>query len=460
MCRLAAAVGIDNAAEIVRRMLLDQQHGGQEGAGIATEHDGQILVHKDFGLVDEVFGGMNLQAMLPGRSAIGHVRYATTGESRRRDNLHPLTGQTRHGSLAVAHNGNLTNYQELKQQLMQNGCVLRSDSDTELILSLLGHSTAYTAELRLMEMFAHAQGAATLLVMEPGKVYLGIDPHRFRPLAYARYQGGFLVASETRALRLFGLRDWRVVEAGQIVTLMADGTSVIRSYAPRRPERNCVFEKVYFAMPDSEIFGDHVGRQRRRMGAALGGNERLRHLDVIIPVPDSAIVAAEAVAKESGMPLMHGLVRNKYTGRTFITPTQVARELGVRTKLRVDESVVQGKHVGVVDDSIVRGTTTKQIAQLLREAGALSVHLLVSSPPVIHPCHWGIDTPHRQDLIAARVPVDQLANELGVDSVTYLTVGELLNAVEDHLGKRHCTYCFSGKKPVAEHPVPSEKKDD
>lgn len=454
MCRLAAAVGVDNAAEVVRRMLLAQQHGGQEGAGIATEHDGKLYIHKGLGLVDEVFSRVDLNRELPGRSAIGHLRYATAGGTHV-NNVQPLDGVTRDGPMVLAHNGNASNYEELRQQLFKSGCVLRTDSDTELILSLLGHVAGATLPERLVQMYQQAQGAITLLTLVPGMVCVSQDPFRWRPAAYAEYQDGILVASESRAFKIFGIKRWHQVPPGCIIAITANGQVREIRYATA-PERRCVFEKVYFAMPDSEIYGDHVGQQRRQMGTALGRRISHLNLDGIIPVPDSANVAAEAISKESGVPLIHGLVRSKYAGRTFITPTQEARELGVRMKLSVDESVVKSQRVGVVDDSIVRGTTMRQIAQLLFEAGAVEVHLLVSSPPVIHPCHWGIDTPHRQQLLAARVPLDRLAEELGVTSVTYLTETELMTAVGDPESKSHCNYCFTGCKPVAAHRLPNE----
>lgn len=457
MCRIAGACGVDNASNIVRRMLQQLQHGGQEGAGIASEQDGKMFVHRGFGLVDEVFRDTNFGRDLPGRSAIGHVRYATTGESRRTDNLHPFLGETLGGPIALVHNGNLTNFQALRTQILKGGHVLRTDSDTELIMALLGNGPSLTLAERLMRMYGQAEGAATLLALAPGIICAGSDAHQWRPLVWAPYQNGFLFASESRALGLFGIKAWETLRPGTVIEMTQNGIKT-HAHAAGGPCRHCVFEHVYFAMPDSRVFNEHVGTARLRMGAALA-RRMPPNLDVVIAVPQSGLVATQEVSNESGIRIGIGLVRNPYMGRTFISPTQEARELGVRVKLSVDDTVVAGKRVGVVDDSIVRGTTSRQIVSLIREAGALEVHLLISSPPVVHPCYWGIDTPHRKHLIAARVAPEKLAAELGADSVTFLTEGELLDAVGDPQGERHCTYCFTGKKPVPTHYLPGEENE-
>ncbi len=452
MCGIAGAYGVPNASYLVSLMLKGKQHRGQEAAGIVSSHCGRLHEHKGFGLVDEVFGGVDFSTKLPGTSAIGHIRYATTGASDDARNIQPLVALRTRGSKAVAHNGNLTNFAEMRRSLEADGAIFQSSSDTELFLHLMARSKRNTPNGRLQEACERVTGAYSLLVLTPEGILAAVDPLGFRPLSVAKLKengqlgGGWLFASETVAFDLFAeeiawqrpLREIMAVFPGMIVH---PGT------APEgETTRHCSFEHVYFSRPDSVIFGQSATAVRERLGAALAKASGVR-TDVVSAVPDSSNVMAQSYAETLGIPIRSALIRNHYTGRTFITPKQRARELGVRMKLNADRHVVNGKTITVVDDSLVRGTTAKKIVELLRTAGAREVHLRIASPPVIHPCHWGIDTPSRQELIATSMDAAALASYVGADSLAYLSIDDLRAALGDTEGKRHCTTCFTGKMP-------------
>ena len=446
MCGIAGAYGVENASYIVSLMLKAMQHRGQEAAGIVSVDDSTFHEFKNFGLADEVFADVEFKKQLPGTSAIGHLRYPTTGESRSFENIQPLTAKLRQGWVAIVHNGNLTNFLEKRDALERKGSIFRSDSDTELFLHLLAGESAPDFGQRLRDTYRHAEGAFSLLVLSADSIHAAVDPYGFRPLAVARYGDGWVFASETCAFDLLQAEGGNTLKAGETIDISSSGIRQLTP-EPREFTRHCSFEHVYFTRPDSKIFGVLANDVRERLGVELAKEVRIK-ADVVIAVPDSSNVVALRYAQETGIPFGFGLIRNHYTGRTFITPKQKAREFGVRVKLNAVRSIVDGNSVAVVDDSLVRGTTGRKVVELLRDAGAKEVHLLIASPPVVHPCYWGIDTPRRQELIAAEKSIELIGKEINADSLHYLSVAGLRKALEDPSGNRYCTTCFTGSLPI------------
>ena len=357
--------------------------------------------------------------------------------------------------MALAHNGNLTNDQVLRAELDRIGIIFRSGSDTETFLHLLARSFGEEEYKRLLQVFGQVEGAYALLVMTPTTMYAAVDPAGMRPLVMARLSDGYLFASETCAFDLFrDVREVTHVLPGQLIELTEAGVRT-HTFGRDSEVRHCAFEHIYFSRPDSIVFETSVDTVRQRLGRALARKNTV-HTDVVIAVPDSSNAMALAYAEEAGLKFAFGLIRNHYTGRTFITPGQQNRELGVRMKLNAVHSVVNGRTVTVVDDSIVRGTTGKKVATLLREAGAREVHFRVGSPPVVSPCYWGIDTPSQSQLRAANMCHDEICTFMGVDSLIHLTNEELLGELDDVHGERYCTSCFTGNKPLADQLLPPE----
>jgi len=446
MCGIAGAYGIDNAAYIVSLMLQQLQHRGQEAAGIVSTGPDNLRQHRGFGLVGEIFNGFDFEKSLPGNSAIGHVRYSTSKESHNLKSVQPFLFQNRYGQMAVAHNGNLTNYRELRHRLEQDGATFQSYSDTGAFPHLLSRSTAATETLRVADSMSQTEGASSLLVLTEFELHAAVDPWGFRPLCGARYGNGFVFASETCALDLLGIEDVFHVAPGQVTSADVYGLNKLNYVEELPASRHCSFCHVYFSKPESAAFGKPVAAVRDKLGVLLAKRHPVK-TDLVTSVPDSSNMMALSFARTLGIPFEFGLVRNHYTGRTFITPSQKAREFGVRMKLAANKWLIAGKSVTVVDDSVVRGTTSRKIAELLREAGATEVHLRVASPPVIHPCFWGIDTPCQEELIAANVSREELASRLHLDSIQYLTVWDLLEALGDPSQRRHCVTCFTGGHP-------------
>ncbi len=453
MCGIAGAYGVPDAGRVVSLMLKAMQHRGQEAAGIVSADGKGLHEIKGFGLVDEVFARVDFPSRLPGTAAVGHIRYATCGDADDRRNVQPLVASLRRGEKAIVHNGNLTNYPTMRAALEGQGAIFQTSSDTELFLHLMARSREGSIGARLRAACAKIEGAYSVLLLTQDGLFAAVDPLGFRPLSVAPYGGGWLFASETCAFDLFAATPAAPVAAGTMIEIDAasDGALLETASSPDIT-RHCSFEHIYFTRPDSVIFGTRAGMIRERLGIALARTNGLR-TDVVTSVPDSSNSMAAAYAESLGIPFKFGLIRNHYTGRTFITPQQKARELGVRMKLNADRHVVEGKTVTVVDDSLVRGTTARKIVELLRSAGAKEVHLRIGSPPVIHPCFWGIDTPNRNELIAADLPPEALANMLGADSLAYLSILELDAALGDPNGTAHCTTCFSGILPQ-EAPIP------
>jgi amidophosphoribosyltransferase len=374
------------------------QHRGQEAAGIVSFDSGRFHAERRLGLVGDHFSRESTIKRLPGASAIGHVRYATTGETILR-NVQPLFAELNSGGFAVGHNGNLTNAQTLRRDLIAEGAIFQSTSDTEVILHLVARSRKTKLVDRFIEALAQIEGAYALVALTNRKLIGARDPLGIRPLVIGELEGKYILASETCALDIIGARFVRDVANGEIVVISEKGIESIRPF-PSRPMRPCIFEYIYFARPDSIVHGRAVYDVRKAMGAELAREHRIA-ADVVVPVPDSGVPAALGFSREAGIPFELGIIRNHYVGRTFIQPTQSVREIGVRLKHSANRSVVAGKRVVLIDDSIVRGTTSVKIVQMMRDAGATEVHFLISSPPITHPDYYGIDTPQKDKLLAA-----------------------------------------------------------
>jgi amidophosphoribosyltransferase len=445
-CGVFGVVGHPDAATLTYLGLHALQHRGQESAGIVTS-DGQSLhMYKQMGLVADVFT-QDVLKTLPGNAGIGHVRYSTAGSSSLQ-NAQPIRAMFQGGSLALAHNGNLPNCNRLKADLMRRGHIFRSSSDTEVLLHLLSSAEGALLE-RIGSMMRQAPAAYALVLLTTDSLVGLRDPHGFRPLVLGRLDDAVVVASETNSLDLIGATYEREIEPGEVIVARAGGR--IESHKPLPPvePRRCVFEYIYFARPDSLVFGRVVYGVRKGLGRQLAREQPAPGADLVIPVPDSGVAAAAGYAEGSGLPFDMGLIRSHYVGRTFIEPEQRIRHFGVKLKLNPVSGLLRGKSVVVVDDSIVRGTTSRKIVQMVRGAGAREVHLRISSPPTRWSCFYGIDTPCRDDLIAARIgSLDALATELTADSVGYVSVEGMHGAVSAGNGEGFCDACFTGRYPV------------
>lgn len=448
MCGVFGIWGHPEAAKLTYLGLHGLQHRGQESAGIVspTAEEGRFRRQLGMGLVADIFTEAKLDT-LDGRAAVGHVRYSTSGGPSAQA-VQPFTVETIRGSMSLAHNGNLVNAAELREDLERDGAIFSSHSDTEVLMHLLARSRAKRVVDRIREALAQVEGAYTLLVMHP-KGIIGLrDPQGFRPLVIGKLENdGWVLASESCALDLIEAELVREVEPGEIVSIDERGIQSERLvHAPDSPRRACIFELVYFARPNSNIFGQSVYESRYEMGKQLA-REAPADADLVIPVPDSGVPAALGFSEESGLPFRHGLLRSHYVGRTFIEPEQSIRHFGVKLKLSAVRSVLQGKRVVVVDDSIVRGTTSRKIVKMLRSAGATEVHVRISSPPTTNPCFYGIDTPTRQELIAASCTVPEISEFITADSLAYLSSEGLHAAVGDRLGpdRKFCNACFTGE---------------
>ena len=444
-CGLFGVYGHPDAVEKVYLGLFSLQHRGQESAGIASTGGTDIKHHVGMGLVREVFRPVHLEA-LRDPVAIGHVRYSTTGSSRI-ENAQPLVAQFSRGPVAVAHNGNLTNAKLLRDEYEAQGSIFRTTNDTEIIVHLLAHPAAAGRQAPLAYVLDQLEGAFSLLVMTPQGMIAACDPYKLRPLALGRLGEAHVVASETCAFDVMGVDYVRDIAPGEILHIGPAGlTSTTFCHPDRVRPAHCIFEHIYFSRPDSRVFGESVHAVRRRLGEQLA-REHPVAADVVFAVPDSGNSACVGYARESGTPMDIGFIRSHYVGRTFIQPEQADRDRLVQVKMNCMREVIAGKRVIVVDDSVVRGTTTHGKMRALREAGAKEIHLRVSSPPIRHPCFYGIDFPTADELIAANRTPQEIAEFLGVDTMGYLSVPGLLSCVSrppDH----YCTACFSGRYPV------------
>jgi amidophosphoribosyltransferase len=453
-CGVFGVAGSDDAANLAYLGLYALQHRGQESAGIATLEGGHLHVEREMGYVADVFDEARL-SRLPGRIAIGHVRYSTAGASLL-INAQPIVFATGRGPLALAHNGNLVNAREIRAQLEKDGALFTTTSDSEVILHLVARSRAAGLSDAIAEALTEVRGAYSLVILSRDGIFAARDANGIRPLSLGKMPGGApAVASETCAFDLIGAAYERDIEPGEIARLTEGGVESRRFAFPHATP--CVFEHIYFARPDSMVFGKSVAATREALGARLA-REHPVPADVVVPVPDSGMYAALGYARESGIPFALGLTRNHYVGRTFIEPKQSIRHFGVKIKLNPVKDVVAGKRVILVDDSIVRGTTSRKIVRMLRDAGAREVHLRVSSPPTRHSCHYGIDTPTRQELIAATHDVEEIRRFVEADSLGYLSPEGMLEAF-GRPQQAACTACFTGIYPVEVEAVEREKEN-
>jgi amidophosphoribosyltransferase len=449
MCGIIGVSGIPDAARLTYLGLYALQHRGQESAGIvAIDGDGVARSHRGMGLVSENFEDTTLAA-LPGDVAVGHTRYSTTG-STVLANAQPCNVATRCGPLAIAHNGNLINAAELRRELVEKGAIFTTSSDTEVLVHLIARSEAETVEGQIREALEQVDGAYSLVMAVGRTLYAVVDSRGFRPLVLGRLGAGMVVASETCALDLVGAHVTCELQPGNFVRIEDGKVTELPRLAPR-PVSRCVFELVYFARPDSTVFGESVDRVRRELGRELAREQPAPTGEVVFSVPDSSNAMALGFSEAAGIKLEHGLIRNHYVGRTFINPTQNHRVAKVKIKFNPVRDVIQGKSVVVVDDSLVRGNTSKSLVQMIRAAGAREVHLRLGSPPITGPCLYGIDTPTREELIAATHSIEEIREFLGVDTLGYLSLEGMLRAAGDR--NEYCHACFSGRYPT---PIPGD----
>src|SRR5579872_5085587 len=427
------------------------QHRGQESAGIVTSDGMTLHMHKAMGLVADIFQEPVL-AKLRGTLAIGHTRYSTAGDSALL-NAQPIMVQSNKGATALAHNGNLVNAQEIRSRLERQGSIFQTNSDTEVIVHLIALSKEQTLHEAIADALRRVEGAFSLVLMSTDRVFAARDPRGFRPLAMGRIpaQPGekrdtIVFASETCAFDLIGAFFERDVKPGELVIVGPEGISS-HFYAPAATQSSCIFEHVYFSRPDSIVFGRSVQESREGLGRQLA-REAPVDADLVVPVPDSGVTAAVGYANESGIPFSFGLIRNHYVGRTFIEPEQRVRDFGVRLKLNPVQHLLKGKRVILIDDSIVRGTTSRKIVRMVRDAGATEVHMRISCPPTVSPCFYGVDTPSKKHLIAANKSIEEIREYIGADSLAYLSLEGLKRACAEGVSLKYCTACYTGKYPT------------
>src|SRR5215471_8077811 len=447
-CGVVAIYGHPEASKLAYLGLYSLQHRGQESAGICTTDGKEVYCHKAMGHVADIFTSPVL-ATLPGELAIGHTRYSTAGDTVLL-NAQPFSVACNKGRIAVAHNGNITNAGELRRELEREGSIFQASSDTEVILHLVARSRERTLSGALREALLQLEGAFSLVFLAEDRMIVARDPNGFRPLAFGQMElsGGricYVFGSETCAFDLIGAVYLDDVAPGEMVIIGPEGVTRER-YAPVRDRAHCVFEHVYFSRPDSIVFGRHVAQSREMLGRLLA-REHPVEADVVVPVPDSGVAAAIGYASEAGIPYRQGLIRNHYVGRTFIEPSQAIRDFGVKLKFNPVRHLLEGKRVVLVDDSIVRGTVSRKIVRMVRGAGAREVHLRISCPPTISPCFYGVDTPMKAELIAAKHAVEEIRRFVEADSLGYLSLSALREAVAD---ARHdyCYACYTGDYPT------------
>src|SRR3990170_4298737 len=447
-CAVMGVYGHPEAANMVYLGLYALQHRGQESSGIVSSDGKNLISHRQMGLVADVFKE-DVIKRLEGASGIGHNRYSTQGQSHLK-NAQPFVVEYSQGPIAISHNGNLVHATLLREELERAGSIFQSTSDAEVIIHLIATSKESSLMGRIIEALARARGAYSLLFLTLDRMIAARDPMGFRPLVLGRFQSGpsagaCVVASETCALDLIEAAYWRDVEPGEIVVIGPNGVESLKPF-PSAPHAKCIFEYIYFARPDSNLFGHNVYQVRKALGRQLA-RENGVPADLVTPVPDSGVPAAIGYAEESGIPLDFGLIRNHYVGRTFIEPAQSIRHFGVKIKLNAQRAVLEGKRVVVVDDSIVRGTTSRKIIRMLRDAGAKEVHMRISSPPTVGPCYYGIDTPTRTELIAANGSVEEIRRYIEADTLAYLSRDGMYTYF-DGKSQGFCDACFTGNYPV------------
>jgi len=449
-CGVFGIIGSPDAAAHTVLGLHALQHRGQEAAGIVSHDQGQFHSHRSLGHVGDNFNSEAVISSLPGDAALGHNRYATTGETILR-NVQPLFAELQSGGFAIGHNGNLTNAGTLRSQLVQRGCIFQSTMDSEVIIHLIATSSYRDLLDKIVDALHAVVGAYSLVAMTDERLIGVRDPIGVRPLILGRLDGAPILTSETCALDIIGADFVREINPGEMVVCDRDGIESLSPF-PTAKSRPCIFEYVYFSRPDSITNGRSIYSVRKAIGAQLA-RENVVEVDVVIPVPDSGTPAAIGYAEKAGVPFELGIIRNHYVGRTFIEPSQNIRNFGVKLKHNANRAEIEGRRVVLVDDSIVRGTTSKKIVQMVRDAGAAEVHMRIASPPTAHPCYYGIDTPSREELMAAQLDVDAMAKQIGVDSLAFISIDGLYKAVgganRDFGEPQFCDACFTGEYPVS-----------
>ena len=444
-CGVVGVVGDADAANLIFLSLYALQHRGQEAAGIVTLNaDGRFSGHKTFGLVGDGFSKEILDK-LEGSVGIGHNRYSTAG-GRMIQNVQPFSFNTAIGSLSIAHNGNITNAKELRSQLEAEGSIFQSTSDSEVFMHLLAKNDSNSILERIVEVMKVVKGAYSLLILAQDRLFALRDPYGFRPLVIGRRGSAAVLVSETCALDLIDAEFEREVAPGEVIEIHSDG--FIKSHIAVESSRKafCSFEPIYFARPDSRVFDEEIYALRKRMGVSLAEESDVA-ADIVVAVPDSGVPMAMGFASAANLPLELGFIRNHYVGRTFIEPSQSIRDFGVKLKLNPVSSVLKGKRVIVVDDSLVRGTTSLKIIRMMRQAGAKEIHLRLGSPPITHSCYFGVDTPDRSQLLAAQRTVEEMRDFIGADTLAFLSVAGLQRALGENNAKNYCYGCFSGDYP-------------
>jgi amidophosphoribosyltransferase len=450
-CGVVAIYAHPEAEKLAYLGLHALQHRGQESAGIVTSDSMTLHAHKAMGLVADIFTE-EVFTRLRGALAIGHTRYSTSGDSAIL-NAQPIVVQSNKGMMAIAHNGNLVNAQEIRQRLEGQGSIFQTNSDTEVIVHLIALSREHTLPEAMADALRRVEGAFSLVMISVDRIFAARDPRGFRPLAMGRIpaqsgekQDTIVFASETCAFDLIGATYERDVKAGELVIVGPEGVTS-RFYSPPAAQSSCIFEHVYFSRPDSVVFGRSVNESREALGRQLA-REAPADADIVVPVPDSGVTAAMGYAGKSGIPFRFGLIRNHYIGRTFIEPSQSVRDFGVKLKLNPVRSLLEGKRVVLIDDSIVRGTTSRKIVRMIRNAGAKEVHMRISCPPTISPCFYGVDTPSKRQLIAANKSVDEIRDYIGADSLAYLSLEGLKAACGEGETTTYCSACYTGNYPT------------
>ena len=453
MCGIIGVAGVKDAARVSYLGLYSLQHRGQESAGVvAVDEGGVARAHRGMGLVSDVFDETILSS-IPGDVAIGHTRYSTAGSSVLA-NAQPILAGYREGPLALAHNGNLTNAEALRSDLVAKGSIFQTSSDSEVLIHLIARSEAREPEDQLLDALERVEGAYSLVVTIGRTLYAIVDPRGFRPLFLGKLGTGYVVASETCALDLMGATVERELQPGEFLRIHGAEVDRLPSL-PAKPHQRCIFELVYFSRPDSTIFGRSVDRVRRALGRELAREHPAPATDCVFSVPDSSNAMALGFAEESGLKLEHALIRNHYVGRTFINPTQAGRNAKVKIKFNPVREVLAGKKVVVVDDSLVRGTTSRELVQMIRQAGAKEVHFRVASAPITGPCYYGIDTPTKSELIASSHSLEEIRQHLGVESLGYLSLDGMKRAAGGNTAE-FCHACFSGQYPTA---IPKDTRE-
>lgn len=445
MCGIFAVTDNKDASKLAYVGLFTLQHRGQESAGMATDAGGKLLYYNSMGLVNEVFTNEVL-AGLRGRSVIGHIRYSTAGASELK-NAQPLFFNSCLGPLAVAHNGNITNATKLRAELRRDGAIFQSTTDSEIIIHLMARHRAGTLEETIAKNLKKLEGSYSFLFMAPGKVIGARDPHGFRPLLLGKLGGSHLLSSETCAIDVVGGRTEREIEPGELV-IIEKGKARFKRFAKAAAYTRCIFETVYFARPDSMVAGRSVQAARYEIGAMLAREMKGEKADIVSGVPDSGTAYALGFAKESRLPYHAVFMRNHYTGRSFMQPDQALREFTARLKLAPIRDIIRGKSIVLIDDSLVRGTTSKKIIGSLKRAGAKKIYMAIASPAVVSPCYYGIDTPTKEELIANNLSVEKIRRFIGADGLYYLTIESLVKACGGGSDRNFCAACFTGDYPT------------